>query len=164
MAMVTIRLPFMILLLGAMVGLPGLVRSSSDNAAEELGSYAVYCTPAPEAARVDRAARIDHRFRVEVVATDERPVTVPDSAMHRVRRGGSIEFQIRSAAEGAIAVHGLSELVLVKPDRPAVVRFRGLYPGRFPLHFHGADGAHYEIAALEVLEAPSASAPARTAD
>ena len=38
----------------------------------------------------------------------------------------------------------------VKIREDAVVRNKAIYSGRFPLHFHGIDLSHFEIAVLEV--------------
>lgn len=71
----------------------------------------------------------------------------------RARKNEVIEFVVSSARPGSVAVHGLLE------NRPVVVggelrvAIRTVYTGRFPLHFHGDDGSHFEIAAIEVRPA-----------
>jgi len=35
-------------------------------------------------------------------------------------------------------------------DVPTSVTFRALYSGRFPMHFHGKDGSHFEVVVFEI--------------
>jgi hypothetical protein len=78
---------------------------------------------------------------------------VPDgreAPPQQVRQGQVVEFRVRSAREGALAVHGLTDVIRVRAGQDVVVRFKALYGGRFPLHFHGPDLSHFEVAVLEV--------------
>ena len=43
----------------------------------------------------------------------------------------------------------------MKPGERATLRFRAIYSGRFPLHFHGVDGSHIGVWALNVSPTPS---------
>ena len=99
----------------------------------------------------------------EVAATDRRDrhfdVAVPQSnplnaaALHEetVRQGEVIEFSVTSTRPGAVVVHGLLEPHSVVLNGQVVVAFRAIYTGRFPLHFHGDDGSHVELIALNVM-------------
>ena len=80
-----------------------------------------------------------------------------DGSAHatRIARGEVVEFTITAPIEGAASVHGLSDLVLMKAGERATLRFRAIYSGRFPLHFHGADGSHIGVWALDVAPTPS---------
>lgn len=114
--------------------------------------FAAFCTPAPAAATVSDDARADLVIRVSVpritpanAILDER---VADPV--RVRPNAIIEFDVSSPRQGALAVHGLSDLVRVERGQRVKVRLRAIYSGRFPLHFHGIDGSHFEVAVVEV--------------
>ena len=111
---------------------------------------AEFCaTSAPEA-RVTPADMIDRRYSVDVPV--EAPLAGLSSAVvHAVAKGEVIEFAVASPRPGMIAVHGLLDAESVQVGGTVKVAFRAVYTGRFPLHFHGADGSHFEVAALEVL-------------
>ena len=117
--------------------------------------YAQFCTPVPAAALAPDADPSDHRIDVLV----PRDIVAPDldGAAHatRIARGEVVEFRITAPIEGAASVHGLSDLVLMKAGERATLRFRAIYSGRFPLHFHGADGSHIGVWALDVAPTPS---------
>lgn len=115
--------------------------------------------PAPDICTAEGIRRID----TALAAPDRRlavdvPLQTPgfgESAALavRARKNEVIEFVVSSARPGSVAVHGLLE------NRPVVVggelhvAIRTVYTGRFPLHFHGDDGSHFEIAAVEVRPA-----------
>lgn len=120
--------------------------------AAAIDPYAAFCVTVPAAAVVDAATRADIALGVRVPATPPLVPTLDDKAGAPVQvvKGQVLELRVQSPRPGAVAVHGLSELVRLQPDQVGVVRFRAIYTGRFPLHFHGADGSHFEIAVLEI--------------
>jgi len=69
-----------------------------------------------------------------------------------VRKNAVLEFDVQSPRRGGLAVHGLSDLVRIERGQRVKVRLRAIYSGRFPLHFHGIDGSHFEIAVVEVRD------------
>jgi hypothetical protein len=77
---------------------------------------------------------------------------VPLGDAVRVAKGAVVRVSVWSPRRGSVAVHGLLALQPVAADGTIVAAFRTLHTGRFPLHFHGADGTHQEIAAFEVLQ------------
>lgn len=87
------------------------------------------------------------RTRSASAILDERVATPV-----KVRRNAVLEFDVQSPRRGGLAVHGLSDLVRIETGKEAKVRLRAIYSGRFPLHFHGIDGSHFEIAVVEVRD------------
>ena len=116
--------------------------------------YAVFCMPVPRPAVVPPGLAADRVVDVDV-PRETPSVAVLGTRAYRpvaVRRGEVVEFRVSTPREGAVAVHGLSDLVRLRADSQGVVRFRAIYSGRFPLHFHGPDMSHFEIAVLEIAE------------
>lgn len=116
--------------------------------------YAAFCVPAPAAAVVAAGLAADHVLDVTVPQDTPQVPVLEGIAIPpvRVRQGEVVEFRVSSPREGAVAVHGVSELVRLEPHQQALVRFRALYSGRFPLHFHGRDLSHFEVAVLEIRD------------
>lgn len=131
----------------------GLTRVTDRKASGELAValYGAYCMPQPAAAIIADDMRVDCRYEVDVPATTPDDPVLPDNAVHQIHQNDSVEFDVRSPRDGALAVHGLSSLTLIVSGTSRRVRFKAIYSGRFPLHFHGPDGAHFEIAVLEIL-------------
>jgi len=113
---------------------------------------AEYCATSPAQARVDPQTAPDHQYEASVPA--DNPVALVSTRSYTVRKGDVIAFAVASSRPGRIAVHGLHDLQDVQIGGTVQIAFRTLYSGRFPLHFHGADGSHFELAALEVQPAP----------
>jgi hypothetical protein len=90
-----------------------------------------------------------HRFGIAVPAVNPLPGQ-GDARSYAVSRGDIIELRIDSPRAGAVAMHGILEEHQVRPTGAVFVRLQVKYSGRFPLHFHGADGAHFEVAVFEV--------------
>jgi len=84
--------------------------------------------------------------------TDPR---VGDTAPTRatVHQRDVVRVSVASPRDGAVTVHGLSDLQPISADGHVTFEFRAIYSGRFPVHFHGMDGSHIEIAAFEVMPA-----------
>jgi hypothetical protein len=102
----------------------------------------------PVEARVsDEAADL----RLSVVVPEHAPTGPLDAKAQTAKKGQVIAYDILSRQTGAVAVHGLLEPVPVQAGQTIHVVFRAIYSGRFPLHFHGADGSHFEIAGMDVL-------------
>ena len=117
--------------------------------------YAQFCTPVPAAAVAPEA---DPRIVGSTCwsrATSSLLIWTALRHATRIARGEVVEFRITAPIEGAASVHGLSDLVLMKAGERATLRFRAIYSGRFPLHFHGADGSHIGVWALDVAPTPS---------
>ena len=120
---------------------------------------AEFCNTAPPEAQVDASAPRAREFAAEV-PRDTPPVGMPFGAAYSIVKGDVVEFAVSSPRAGALAVHGLFDPRPVAPGDVVKVAFRAIYTGRFPLHFHGDDGSHFEIAALEVRSGAAAPAPA----
>lgn len=142
-----------VLAAGLVAGLAIAAVRTPDPAAAA-GLYAQFCTPFPPAAAVDAAVAADHRIAVSVPLSVMAPDLDGNSHATRIARGDVVEFRITAPIAGAAQVHGLSDLLVMQAREPAILRFRAIHGGRFPLHFHGADGSHYGVWALNI-EAPS---------
>lgn len=111
--------------------------------------FAAFCTPVPNEATVPATTNADKVFSVVVPSTNPGPEATSMTSL-AIRPNEVIEFRVATPRIGAIAVHGLSELVRLEPGTTGVVRMRAIYEGRYSLHFHGLDQSHFEIAVLEV--------------
>jgi len=109
-----------------------------------------FCVSLPTAVHVLPGDRIDHSFDVDVPFA---PGPLGDSSHSAlpVAKGAVVRLVIRSPHPGAIGVHGLSDIVPIRTGERVQISFRAIYSGRFPVHFHGVDGSHYEVSAFEVL-------------
>ena len=142
----------------ASVGLAAAFVPTRDDRGD--AATAAFCLPAPQAALVTAADRRDERYDARVPKTNP-PEGIPQAESHPVTQGDVVEFEVTSGRPGTIAVHGFTDLQPVVVGGVATIAFRTIYSGRFPLHFHGTDGSHIEIAALEVMPpAAVAAAPA----
>lgn len=132
------------------------VWTSESQASADAALYAQFCTPVPPAAVVAETVDADHRIDVQVPLVAMAPDLDGDSHATQIDRGHVVEIRITAPIAGAASVHGLSDLVVMKAGARATLRFRAIYSGRFPLHFHGVDGSHYGIWALNITtRAPS---------
>ena len=131
------------------------VWAPESNSPVDAARYAQFCTPVPEAALANEADAPAHR--IDVLVPRDIAAADSDGDAHEtpIARGDVVEFRVTAPIEGAASVHGLSDLVLMKAGERATLRFRAIYSGRFPLHFHGVDGSHIGVWALNVLPNPS---------
>ena len=136
---------------GLAVALPLIHQQAPATAGENSGATeSQFCaTNAPEA-RVTPADKVDRHYSVDV-PLETPPMGMPSAAVHSIAKGEVVQFEVVSPRPGQVAVHGLLDAETVQIGSVVRVAFRAVYTGRFPLHFHGADGSHFEIAALEVL-------------
>ena len=131
-----------------LVAAAGVAAAFAPRQAEGDASLA-FCVTTPAEAQVDAGTARDHRYAARV--PDANPTVAVGAASYPIAQGEVVEFDVASPRLGQVTVHGLHELETVQPGGTVKVSFRAIYSGRFPLHFHGADGSHFEIAALEVL-------------
>ena len=75
------------------------------------------------------------------------PLNAPSLA---VQSGNVVKLTVSSEQAGAVGIHGLSTIEAIHPGESVVIKFRAIYSGRFPLHFHGTDGSHFELMAVNV--------------
>lgn len=109
-----------------------------------------FCLLAPKEAHADLGERPDVQMAASV------PMETPEMsalATYQVAasQGNVVRVAVTSPRDGGIAVHGLLDVQPISAGQRITVGFRAIYSGRFPVHFHGADGSHFEIAAIEVL-------------
>ena len=133
------------------VALPLIRQQAPATAGENSDAIALqFCLTNTPEARVTPADKVDRHYSVDVPL--ETPlVGMPSAAVHSIAKGEVVQFEVVSPRPGQVAVHGLLDAETVQVGSVLSVAFRAVYTGRFPLHFHGADGSHFEIAALEVL-------------
>jgi hypothetical protein len=115
-----------------------------------------FCAPIPAEAQVAPGTSADWRYAAQVPLANPAPDAVLSATSHPVGKGDVVRFDVTSPRRGAITVHGLHDLQRVQVGSTVSITFRAIYTGRFPLHFHGVDGSHFELAALEVLPGPLA--------
>ncbi len=85
-----------------------------------------------------------------MLVPDAPPAANLDSPSIAAREGDIVKLTVSSRTPGAVGVHGLSTIQPIYPGKPVVVEFRAIYTGRFPVHFHGIDGAHFELLSINV--------------
>lgn len=91
-----------------------------------------------------------HRFSAAVPADNPLPGQ-GETRIYPVAKNDVIQVEVSAPRPGAVAVHGILEAHRVRVGGVVSVKLRAKYTGRFPLHFHGEDGSHFEVAAFEVL-------------
>jgi len=137
---------------GAVAALAPSLRAPSQREAD---AALAFCATTPAEALVAPTEAPDHRYAAQVPA--DNPANVLSATSYSIPKGDVIEFDVASPRPGQVAVHGLHDLQAVQVGATVKVAFRAIYTGRFPLHFHGTDGSHFELAALEVLPAPASA-------
>ncbi|KHK55805.1 hypothetical protein PI87_12390 [Ralstonia sp. A12] len=125
--------------------------STRDSRLSPEGLARSFCVPIPASAKVAESEAADHAMVVQV------PSVPSDSAADfrsvKAAQGEVIRFTVSSARAGAVGVHGLSDITPIQAGGTVTIAMRAIYSGRFPLHFHGTDGSHFELAAVEVRSA-----------
>jgi hypothetical protein len=140
--------------LGVMFARPALSESGARLTADDVTRR--FCAPPPTEAQV----------RAEDVSNEEVSVRVPsediaygwNSATVAVGLGDVVKLTVFSDQAGAAGVHGLSTIEAIHPWEAVAIRFRAIHSGRFPLHFHGTGGSHFELMAVNVTVEPDARA------
>lgn len=132
---------------GLAVALP-LIRQRVPTTVDE--NALQFCAANVAESRVIPTDKIDRHYSVDI------PLETPQMGMssvvvYSIAKGEVVQFEVASPRPGKVVVHGLLDAEAVQVGSVVRVAFRAVYTGRFPLHFHGADDSHFEIAALEVL-------------
>lgn len=127
-------------------GLPNRTGSTSAPTADDIAR--LFCAAVPTDARIGREIEVSHR--ANVVVPDIHPAPGSDTSSVAARKGEAVELLVYSRFPGAVGVHGLSDIEPIHPGEPVAVRFRAIYSGRFPLHFHGIDSSHFELLVIDV--------------
>jgi hypothetical protein len=90
-----------------------------------------------------------HRFAVAVPR--DNPLPGRDEApVYALAKGDVIQLNVSSPRAGGVAIHGILQTHSVRVGDVVSIKVRAKYGGRFPLHFHGDDGSHFEIAVFEI--------------
>jgi hypothetical protein len=132
--------------LGVMSAWPALSESPTTLTADEVARQ--FCVPLPTEAQVNARDVADEEISVQVPREDTSyGLTSPAVP---VRLGDVVQVKVFTGRAGAAGVHGLSTIDAILPGESAVIKFRAIYSGRFPLHFHGVDGSHFELMAINI--------------
>jgi hypothetical protein len=110
---------------------------------------AEFCAIAPAEARAGPADAAAVQLSA-AVPPDSALTTDADFVPVAATQGDVVRVTVASPREGGVAVHGLLDVRPIAARDRVTVEFRAIYSGRFPIHFHGADGSHLQIAAIEV--------------
>jgi hypothetical protein len=104
---------------------------------------------ADPAATATAPARTGTQFEVRIgAATEAEGAPLP---VLPVTRGDIVSIVVSSAQAGQLMIHGyMQEMVPVAAGRTATLRLAALHAGRYPLHLHGDDQSHREVAVLEI--------------
>lgn len=115
-----------------------------------------FCLLAPKEAHAsaEDPASVDFRAAVPVIAPDFASTGMTATS---ARANDVVRVTVSSPHAGQIAVHGLLDPQRVDENGSVTIQFRAIYSGRFPIHFHGDDGSHIEIAAVDVLPSSSSA-------
>jgi hypothetical protein len=131
-------------------------RSEGDSSSAKVVSPpADFCTTSLGNSQVSPGYQADNSFHVEVPAGN--PTDSFSGRIYEVTQGSVVEYTVSSARPGAVAVHGLLDPCPIAVGVDTKVAFRAIYSGQFPLHFHGVDSSHIELAGLVVTPASAAS-------
>ncbi len=94
-------------------------------------------------------ARTGTQFEVRIGAAAEAEGT--PLPVLPVARGDIVSIAVSSAQAGQLMIHGyMQEMVPVAAGQTATLRLAALHAGRYPLHLHGEDQSHREVAILEI--------------
>ena len=110
-----------------------------------------FCAPAPSETLVDDGATADRHFALEVPAAPPTAEAAFLATGHALRQNDVVTLTITSPVYGAVGIHGVTAIETVAAGQPVDLAFRAVHSGRFAVHFHGADGSHYELVALQVM-------------
>jgi hypothetical protein len=90
-----------------------------------------------------------HRFPVTVPVDNPLPAQ-NDARVYALAKDDVVQLDVSSPRPGGVAMHGILETHRLRVGGVVSVEVRVKYTGRFPLHFHGDDGSHIEVAVFEV--------------
>jgi hypothetical protein len=105
--------------------------------------------PTDPATSAAAPARTGTQFEVRIGAAAEAEST--PLPVLPVARGDIVSIAVSSAQAGQLMIHGyMQEMVPVAAGQTATLRLAALHAGRYPLHLHGDDQSHREVAILEI--------------
>lgn len=73
-----------------------------------------------------------------------------DPLVFSVTQGDAVTLRITTDRAGSVHVHAYKKEVVLRPDGEVTLTLTTHHAGRYPVHLHGEDGSHLEVAALEV--------------
>lgn len=93
------------------------------------------------------AAASGKTFTVRIAA----PGAQQEQPVFQITENDDITIRVLSEQTGTVMLHGLTDSVVVARNGEALVHFKAIHTGRFPLHLHGESGSHVELAVMEIL-------------
>jgi hypothetical protein len=79
----------------------------------------------------------------------------PDSnaapAVYRFQKNDVVNFLISIPYDGMLAIHGYTSDNPIAANQELRLPLTLQHTGRFPMHVHGKDGQHIEVAVLEIM-------------
>lgn len=70
--------------------------------------------------------------------------------VYRMLKGEKATFSTVSAVDGKLAIHGITRDMAIRKDQTMQFDLQTDHAGRFPMHIHGQDGSHLEVAVIEI--------------
>ncbi len=67
-----------------------------------------------------------------------------------VGEGTPVSFRLTPEADGALHIHGLSKVTVLRAGQEATMSFVADRAGRFPIEMHAGEGEGVEVGVLEV--------------
>lgn len=114
-----------------------------------VGGYALMRPPAEPGAVLPASEQTRTKFDVRI---DSTPVASDrELPLLRIAKGDVVSIAVSSDVPGRLMVHGyMEEMMAVEAGQTATIRLVALHAGRYPLHLHGDDQSHREVAVLEI--------------
>ena len=86
-------------------------------------------------------------FVVHVAAAGEPQ----EQSVFRVTQDDEVAIRVISKQTGTLMLHGVTDNLALEENGETTLRFKATHTGRFPLHLHGKDNSHTELAAVEIM-------------
>lgn len=93
------------------------------------------------------AATSSKTFAVRIAA----PGAQQEQPVFQITENDDVTIRVLSEQTGTVMLHGLTDSVAVARIGEALVHFKAIHTGRFPMHLHGESGSHVELAVIEIL-------------
>lgn len=110
---------------------------------------------APQQPRPQTAMPLPKSAAASDTGTTIRIVVKPDSnaapGVYRFHKNDNVKFLISVPYDGMLAIHGYTNDNPIMANQQFELTLTLQHTGRFPIHVHGKDGQHIEVAVLEIL-------------
>lgn len=88
--------------------------------------------------------------KVFALAIADNAAGAREQPLFRAEEGDTLRFEITSATEGVLSIHGYPNEARLSVRAPVHLEFAATRAGRFPMHVHAHDGAHLDVGVLQV--------------